>query len=67
MENNQRFLRFSALVGEEAFSGCTALEEVVSPESLRFIGYRAFANCVQLKKINMPDGITFLGNYAFYH
>lgn len=48
-------------IGNEAFSGCTVLNEVVIPSSASKIGDRAFADCINLGSVviraeNMPDG-----------
>ncbi len=47
------------------FSGCTTLETVVLPESIKNandnIGCYAFYNCVSLVSVNIPVGITKLG------
>ena len=45
-------------IGENAFSGCTGLTEVVLPESLTTIGEGAFDGCGQLTEMTLPDHIT---------
>ncbi len=52
-------------LGQDAFAYCTALEEVVLPESLEEIG-SAFSWCKALKKIDLPEGLTEIGDSAFY-
>ena len=53
-------------IGDYAFSGCSAIEQVVFPSSLRTIGKRAFSNCYSLTDINLPSGIETLGEGCFY-
>lgn len=50
---------------ESAFSGHSALEEVVLPDSLQSIGQRAFYNCASLKKIEIPAAVESIGGGAF--
>jgi len=52
-------------VGYAAFSGCSAMEEVVIPSSVKSIGNYAFANCAGLKSVSLPDGIVKVGQGAF--
>ena len=39
----------------KAFLNCFALEEVVIPNTLKYIGDLAFASCTKLREINLPD------------
>ena len=48
-----------------AFEGCTDLQHVWFPESLRIIGDDAFAHCGNLQQIDLPDGIEEVGGTAF--
>ena len=48
-----------------AFSGCSHLNSVQLPQSLREIGCWAFAGCKALKAIDIPSGVTKIGNRAF--
>jgi hypothetical protein len=48
-------------IGEAAFAG-TALEEVVLPDSVKWIDGKAFAGCTSLRKISIPGGLEKLGN-----
>lgn len=53
-----------------AFSGCSALERVVLPDSIWAIGAYAFDGCVNLVKLEFaasksPFSCLALGNYAF--
>lgn len=50
-----------------AFSGCTALEEVRLPPTLRVLDYRAFHQCRRLKEVVFPARLDRLGDQAFAH
>ena len=54
-------------IGQSAFSGCTALTNVIfsSPASLTNIGTSAFANCTKLSGIALPDTVATIQNNAF--
>lgn len=49
------------------FSGCSALEQVLLPDTVTRIGYRAFYGCSSLLTINIPEGVSEIGEYAFYN
>ncbi len=53
------------LVGKQAFSGCTALEEVVIENCAVVIQANAFENCTNLKKITFGDSVIGIGENAF--
>lgn len=48
-----------------AFSGCSNLNTVQLPASLREIGCWAFSDCKSLKNLNIPSGVVKIGNRAF--
>ena len=48
-------------IGACAFSGST-LEELVLPDSVKWIDEQAFADCESLRKISIPNGLEKLGN-----
>ena len=52
-------------IGEEAFFGCDALEEVVIPASVRKIGKEAFRCCSNMTQIVIPDSVIEIGSGAF--
>lgn len=64
-------LRFVALgpgvktIGEQAFSGCTGLQETVLNEGLESIGDEAFADTASLKTIALPHSLAALGRQTF--
>lgn len=53
------------VLGESAFSGCTALSDVTLGENVTSIGNSAFYGCTNLTEIVVPDAVTAVGNYAF--
>lgn len=53
------------IIPDDAFSGCSNLEKVVLPESLRYIGDKAFKDCYSLQEINIPDSVKYVGSWAF--
>ncbi|MBS7298877.1 MAG: leucine-rich repeat domain-containing protein [Eubacteriales bacterium] len=52
-------------IREFAFSGNTALTEVVLNENITDIGEAAFANCENLRKITLPSSLKLIGEYVF--
>lgn len=49
------------------FHSCTALANVVLPQSLRYLGDEAFFMCRSLGGITIPAGVTYLGRGVFTH
>ena len=47
------------------FSGCTALEEAIFPDSLREVGTNAFSDCSILHSINLGESIETINSCAF--
>lgn len=52
-------------IGDDAFSGCMEVTNVIIPTGVTQIGNWAFSNCYNLKSIKMPEGIIGIGWYAF--
>lgn len=52
-------------IGDEAFSGCKALEWVEMPDEMTSIGAFAFSDCTALFSIDIPEGITKIGVGTF--
>ena len=55
-------------IADDAFSGCTTLEEITIPNSVKSIGDSAFFGCSNLKEVkfeNNSNNITSIGSYAF--
>lgn len=55
------------IIGEEAFEGCSNLQEVVfsSSSECHIIGKNSFSNCVNLKKIRFPKNLFLIDVGAF--
>jgi len=47
------------------FSACTALTNIVIPDSVTNIGANAFNNCTRLASITLPENIVSIGSNAF--
>ncbi|NLB60850.1 MAG: leucine-rich repeat protein, partial [Clostridiales bacterium] len=52
-------------IASSAFSGCSAITEVMIPDSIKTIGASAFAACVGLKSIQIPKSVTSIDSSAF--
>ncbi|MEI7534478.1 MAG: leucine-rich repeat domain-containing protein [Verrucomicrobiae bacterium] len=53
-------------LGNNAFTGCTILNNVTIPDSVQSIGNNAFYNCWGLQSIIIPNSVINLGSSAFY-
>lgn len=49
-----------------AFSGCSSLDSLYFPSSLKTIGDNAFEDCINLANLHFSFGIERIGNSAFY-
>ena len=52
-------------IGENAFSGCTALTSVTLPEGVTSIGSSEFSSCSYLATITIPKSVDLIYEYAF--
>ena len=52
-------------IGDQAFSGCIALNEIVISNCLETIGASAFRDCRSLRQASLGEHVGFLGNFAF--
>ena len=52
-------------IGYGCFDSCSALEEIVLPQSLTSIGENAFRGCTSLQNILIPDSVLTVNNNAF--
>lgn len=55
------------VLGDNAFSGCQALEEAVIPEGVHKIGDYMFGGSSALKKVTLPETLDSIGHYAFQY
>lgn len=53
-------------IGNYAFSGCSGLQSITIPDSVRSIGDNAFNGCSGLTSIVIPDSVTSIGDNAFF-
>ena len=53
------------IIAGGAFESCTALDQVILPDSVISISARAFYGCTDLSKITIPESVTFIGSWAF--
>ena len=54
-----------AVIGERAFSQCTALTSVRFPDSVENIGYEAFYGCNNLRSVSFGKGLAVISYGAF--
>ena len=52
-------------IGDYAFSGCSALDVVSIPKSVRKIGSYAFANCTGITSLAIPSEVQTIGYHPF--
>ena len=52
-------------IGEYAFSGCSALTQIVIPDCVEKIKQSAFNGCKNLTEIDLPDKLNTIGVTAF--
>ena len=52
-------------IGDNAFTGCSKLEDAVLGENLKSVGDGAFKDCASLKGITIPDSVTGIGGRCF--
>ena len=52
-------------IGQQAFSGCTALKTWNLPDQLTEIGWEAFFGCSGLEDITIPESVASIGGKAF--
>jgi len=53
------------IIGENAFSGCDGLTNIIIPDSVEIIGENAFSGCDGLTNIIIPDSVEIIGENAF--
>ena len=54
-------------IGENAFEGCSKINNIVIPDSVTSIGNSAFSNCSSLTNITIPNSVTYIGSCAFLY
>lgn len=53
------------VIGSEAFRDCTAMTDVMIPDTATEIEDSAFHSCTSLKSLTIPDGVKTIGESAF--
>lgn len=54
-------------IPNDAFNGCSNIEEIILPEGLQQIASSTFSSCTKLTEIQIPETVTEIGDYAFYY
>ncbi len=52
-------------VGNDAFAGCSAIEDITIGKDVVSMGYGILFGCSSLKSITVPKGVTSIGEYPF--
>lgn len=52
-------------IDDNGFTGCTNLEKIIIPHSIKHIGNNAFMRCMNLTKVLGMSGVVSYGNNAF--
>lgn len=52
-------------IGEKCFDGCTSLEHIYLPETVKYIDNYAFRNCASLTEIELPGYSVIYGHETF--
>lgn len=52
-------------IRNNAFSGCSRIQSITLPDTLKTISEYAFKGCYNLKGINIPEGVEKIGSKAF--
>lgn len=52
-------------IASSAFYGCTKIDSLTIPKSLKYIERYAFYGCIGLKRIEFPEGLDSIQNNAF--
>lgn len=51
--------------GHYWFEGCSSLENVKLPSTLKHLSYSCFTDCTSLQKITIPEGINWIASNCF--
>lgn len=53
------------MLGDQAFTSCATLTQVILPQGVTRIGYGTFENCLALTNVVIPSTVTEIGHAAF--
>ena len=53
------------VIADQAFKGCTEIQEVQIPSSVEYICAHAFDSCWKLEKLEIPNSVKFIGKGCF--
>lgn len=53
-------------IEESALAGSQVVEEIILPDTIRYIGEKAISDCPKLKKVKISNGLEFIRSGAFY-
>ena len=53
------------VIGRKAFYGCDSIQELILPESTKWIDIKAFGECISLEKLYIPEGVFGIAEDAF--
>ena len=53
-------------IGQYSFYGCTKLQNIVLPDTVKTVEKSAFYKCAEVKEITFGAGLETIGDYAFY-
>jgi len=54
-------------IKNQAFLGCSNLEEIIIPSNVNYIAPGAFHNCTLLSSVNIPEGVTTISKQTFQY
>lgn len=52
-------------IRDNAFYKCTALKQIILPETLEYMGHHCFFQCTALESVDLPSGLTEMGMGCF--
>lgn len=66
IENLKKISINCETIGEEAFSGCDYLTDIMLGENVKTLGDKAFYTCDALERVEIPSTVTDIGEKTFY-
>ena len=53
------------IISDNCFKGCSSLERITLPSTIKQIGESAFYGCSALTSIDIPEGVTIISDWCF--